>query len=475
MDAAINRIKTAAIAEATANNINTGVAPDNADVVTATFGSFLDMKRYLSRVDTHFVLLHLGDVGLIEADVPSFRFNVGQVAYDVQCLWFPIQPVNGLTPPCGMMAVISLAGFCTYLKGIFYKPEVMVIAAPGARFGRLLMRGHPTGGGEAVFKAPKIIMQGGDDDIMRWLETENLPMEDKTRAVLYNLYAYLREELAVDGVVLGYTDAVAAKGLVAVGPPAGSSEEKSKKFVWGTTLALLAPFYSQAGELSRQVHRRGRAAAQKAGYDWGEFNHFEAYKTTMHVDIIDRSADLDRDLGRWLARDNNLRYEPSVTIPNLISLQHLRDNGLAEEWPIALLEQGRLVGAKAHATTLSFAIAAEELGRNLCTEMGGEWDAEAALLQLLAVRSHTQPFCGLVYELPDEQRVASWPRLAYIGVLYYHACLPKAQADKFANTYQIDGIRSHVPDDATKSSCEAVASILPVKSIVGVGNLLKQI
>lgn len=448
---------------------------DAGELTTGYFSGVEDLKSYIAKSDTDMMLLHLpGLVDKVQI-IPRFTFQTTSQSLSVMAVRFPVNGIPNLNNPSVLIVLACPKQFCTYMRGVKFKKEVRLMGNPPDAFNGMLPNYLPPGGRELVQKTPVYVMSGQDSDIVRLFETPGIPMEDKTRAVLFHMYPYLRDAFRNDYFVMSYEEMCNEKGATGIDKSNSKDDIRRMKFLWLTAMCLLGPFYSQAAEMANQIYKRGKAATQSLGLDWGTPEAFNAYKEEHGVVPKDRSPLLDLDLGRWLALTKEYKHDPSVTKNGLAELDDIQREFKVEPWAISLLGQGRMVGAKAHAVTLGFAISAEVLVRHMCPNLGGDWLRQSNELRALADKSQNQPYCGLVKSLPEPQQINNWPDFAYLGGLHYRACLSRDQQEKFDAGFKLSNIANHLANDAAKYSCEELAKILPTNNIIGVSRLIQNI
>jgi len=475
MDGTHTNVSDEVIGHLARNGGNIVRIPDTDLLTTGHFTSMQELKTYLAESIHDIMLIHMEDLQAGRGTIPRFTFQTATQSLTVMAVRFPATGIPGLNAPCNVIVLACPVRFCTYLRGAQIRTNVGVLASPEDSFHGIVPRNLPSGGRELVRRAPVFVMYGSDSDLVRYFETEGISMDEKVRATLFHLYPYLRDEFKKDYNVMTYDEVIREKSLTPQDPFEETDNTVRQKFLWVTAMCVLSPFYSQANEMGNQIHKRGQAATASLHLDWGSLTDFEGYKRERGLVPTERNPMLDKDLGRWLARDEHFTWNPNITKANLATLDSLMTRFEIDPWAVSLLEQGRMVGERSHATTLSFAISVEELLRPSCPQLGEPWASQSILLQNLSSLSKEQPYSGLVYNLPEGQRIASWPDFAYLGVLHYRNCLPDDKKEKFNTGYSISGVASQVGSDAARFSCEELAKTLPSNNTVGIGNLIKSV
>ena len=252
---------------------------------------------------------------------------------------------------------------------------------------------------------------------------------------------------------------------------AKKSTSRSDDRAMAGSILILGPSYSRSDKRATQLHSRYKAAvASDNGVAVG-FDEFKAFYSKVSFDKDDFPGLTTEALGHVVALDKIGQFAFDLPVAKLMDVGEYQKWFGIDEWTAALLTQARMVYEDKHSTTIRFAIGCIGVSRKYLVGLGSDYEADLKVGTALSKDIEACPYVGMVSKIPSGHQVATMPRLCYIGVLYRKRLMNSEEKEAFKH-YAIANVISQVSNSNQRSTCEALANILPVMDVTATASLM---
>lgn len=402
--------------------------------------------------------------------------------------------IAGLNPGCGLMRLHAKAG--SDLKGILgYKwlentiPDSIVLHLSGRfRLGErsldeiLVMIGIRPMKGELAFmlrSAGKSVVPI-DNEFDEYANPDHMPdapddLVTGEKLFYVDLPREQLHEFCCDGDVSWKTKLLtvffvrmpAARGAVAQmataipspGQYAPNTTGKQVEIIDGLYLLLLG--YSQQENLGRQVAGRINAAAASMGAEEVTVENVTDAMGLYQVSVSTSPGPIFDVIGNTVSLDYQGDGDPALPTDESMGARAAGNFFGMTPWAMAMYEQMRMVYLNKKGTTVRMGAVILELARSICHQMKGVWLAEWNRLNAQCMTLATCGYISCQNVLPDNLRIAKFPRLCYMGLLYHKQNLKDDAERETFSKYAVAAIAGHITNQSERNTCEYIVRIWP--------------
>jgi hypothetical protein len=297
------------------------------------------------------------------------------------------------------------AEFCQHLVSYPVPPGVRVLTLPQDGFGLDPHLYQENLGETEVVAQANYCMFGSDEDLHRLLRTPGIPQDVSFTSVIWYLAPWTHKWIQEHATLLPYAALCKTLAVTMIDLPKEPKRVCDSSFRQLTSVALLGPGFSTPDLLLKQVFKRGAAASQTIGSEFGTEADFLNFMSRYPYKARVRTGFMDNCLGRCLAVNSYGEYNPLFHKDELIDLA---TSDLAKgmtPWGKALYEQARMVYERSHAQSLNFAMDVFNLVIPIIQHLGMKWHKEAEALEKVAREIRDAPFSGLISPLPAHRQI----------------------------------------------------------------------
>ncbi|XP_068204981.1 uncharacterized protein [Palaemon carinicauda] len=212
------------------------------------------------------------------------------------------------------------------------------------------------------------------------------------------------------------------------------SETDTTNFQLYITTLMLMSAYSRPGEFPKQIESRFKAL--KASYDTAMPSHIDATTViaNLNINVKNRMSILFEAAGYWLSVDKDGNYNQKLTLEELGNPVNFKESGILEHhFPMALMEQGRLVYLNCGLTTTQWALDVSQRAKAHTAGLSSGWASDIKVLETIADLITSYPYTGLRITQHEAIQTQKFPRMAMLGVSVRKKMLDATQAAELEN------------------------------------------
>lgn len=246
----------------------------------------------------------------------------------------------------------------------------------------------------------------------------------------------------------------------------GQSEADISSELWiGMGVCLVMPAFNIDTHVNRQISNRLNAAAAACRTSTVTEDKVNTVRTAMGAKTEQTTNQLITAIGRSISIEKSGKYNPEVTTSNLIAIDSLGFDSSSKIFLVPLFTQVRLVYSDIHMQSFKF-------GANILVEfkpyaqaLKAKFDEDYNNCTAADQDLQSKPYAGMVDNILEARTGAKNSRVIYTGLLFHKRCVKGTPQEKTFDDYNIEGVAAHVQPVEDKTTCEAIAMTIPLKSV----------
>nr|XP_053644330.1 uncharacterized protein LOC128696930 [Cherax quadricarinatus] len=307
-----------------------------------------------------------------------------------------------------------------------------------------------------------VCVVGPSADINELLTIESVPWYVKTLSVLYLLFPWIHKMLNKEVILIRLSVYSAVMGFTRLTLPPVSEMKGSNDFIISTAVYALAPSWSRTELLAEHIYKRICAALSQSG-------------TVIKLDEVKRilaainwpreatNSRVDEVIGQVLAINKQGHFDLKTERVDLIPIDELEVEFHLSRWSASLLEQMRMVYINFRGKTVRFGVAVREAARTHLEGLHEAFTRELSSIDQIADDVSRYPYLSCRYTIPTQYRISTFPRICYLGLLYFMKNLETEKEKKTFEQYNISRVAEAITSQGDRKLVESLAQVLPTE------------
>lgn len=296
--------------------------------------------------------------------------------------------------------------------------------------------------------------------------TSNLPRPTILASILVSLFPHVLDNLPAGILVLPFCMTSDVSGVEIARFEVADDARKAHEFAIGIMIHVVLPSYNTETKTNDQVRRRVNAMLQSIGMELIPEGRISQRFTSLLSERYTPQGSLTVLIGMVVSTDSEGVYNSEATLEQLGSPQELMELWNLCPLALAVLEGMRLVYERIHCTTALWAVDMANKIRPHVKDYEEPWRTELSVVETMGANLVGKPYAGLVVAIPKSRRIASYPRIAAIAVLYQRECHKAAGTSETFSAFNVDGVVSHLSEQQDKDTAELLAKVIPTHRLI---------